>query len=1120
MTSFKTEYESLNPEQKRAVDAVDGPVLVIAGPGTGKTQLLATRVANILRQPDVSPRNVLCLTFTDNAARNMQERLERIIGQPANHVAVHTFHSFGVDIINQYPDFFVERPLLQAVDELGRYELLRAIFENLPHSNPLSTKVGDEYVFIKDALNAVSWLKHNAVSPEELTAVIKSNRAFFESASKLLEETFAATPSAKQLPAYERFYRSLEPFIGVEPVRGLPDYAALCRGALRMAIDATLEEKRYAPKITAWRNEWLEKDAGGEYVFKDAGRSLQKLSSLARIYKSFQAELAGHGLFDFDDMVMEVIHALKNHDELRLNLQERYQYILVDEFQDTNKAQLRIIEALGDNPVNEGRPNIMVVGDPHQAIYAFQGALTSNVVSFINTYKAITVVSLVDNYRSTQSILDASLAVLKGNLQDTNLLLDKTLKLKAKAILPADKVEHTVYSSELEQYMLISETISRYLQAGQQPSDIAIIAPKHKYLERLMPYLANKQIPVAYERRENILEAPLVLQLLRMAELVNALAEGRHKACDTLFGEVLSYSIWGISTEELINLSLECHTEHVPWAQKLIRHPDEKLKTITTWFMDIARISHVEPMEYILDRLSGGRQDSAEDFEAGIKPASSKGEKPGFVSPFRNYYFSQEAMESSPADYLAHLGQLSTLRQHLRRWKPDRTLFLKDLVEFVELHRQAKLKLVDTNPHTQSTNAVQVMTAYKAKGLEFDIVFIVNAQNEVWGPTARSKSDRIRLPKNLPVKPAGETDDDKLRLLFVALTRARHSLYIASYTHNLDNRLSLGLSFIGGNSADSSPIHPSFKPRFSPRVESTEAVRILSTDWAYRYRQIIADKPALFEPIIDSYKLNVTHLNNFLDVVNGGPRYFLLHSLLRFPEAMSPNAAYGDAIHKTLQWLYAEQKNSGVLPGIKEALAYFSDQLARKHLPPLDSKRFDKRGHEALSLYLKERRGQFSPEHIIERSFANEGVRLGDARLSGNVDKMITLAPGSTLVVDLKTGKPAESWKVQGDYERSKLHRYEQQLMFYKLLVENSATYSGKTTVTSGGIEFVEADTDDKLLPILMLNLDSEKLERFKRLILCVWQHIVSLDFPDTADYSSDHKGLLAFEEDLLNGEI
>src|SRR5487761_1527264 len=156
-------FSRLNKAQKQAVDTIEGPLLVVAGPGTGKTQLLSLRVANIINKTDTAPSNVLCLTFTDNASRNMRERLISIMGQSAYHVAIHTFHSFGSEIINRHPDNFNERQLLQQIDELGRYQLLKDIFENLPHSNPLAVKVGDDYIHLKNSLEAISWLRQNAI---------------------------------------------------------------------------------------------------------------------------------------------------------------------------------------------------------------------------------------------------------------------------------------------------------------------------------------------------------------------------------------------------------------------------------------------------------------------------------------------------------------------------------------------------------------------------------------------------------------------------------------------------------------------------------------------------------------------------------------------------------------------------------------------------------------------------------------------------------------------------------------------------------------------------------------------------------------------------------------------
>lgn len=1115
MGQFEEEYKRLNTRQKEAVDAIDGPVLVVAGPGTGKTQLLSMRVANIIKQTDASPSNILCLTFTDNAARNMRERLETIIGQSAYHVAIHTFHSFGSDVINQYSDYFLDRQLLQQVDELGRYELMKDIFERLPHGNPLTAKIGDDFVHLKDTLDAISWCKQNALTPAELHEIINANKAFMETISDELSECFASTPSPKQLTAYNKLLASIQTHITGQQLFGFPEYAAGCAAELKQAIAGTAETGRYAPQITAWRNAWCLKNAEGKHVFKDAGRNLRKMHALANAYQELIDAMAEKGLYDFDDMIVEVVRAMEREDELRFSLQERFQYVLVDEFQDTNKAQLRILEALGDNSVYEGRPNIMAVGDDDQAIYAFQGALASNMVAFADLYRDPALITLEDNYRSTADILSASFTVA-GQIRDR---LESVLPAAGKSLIPRaaykeSLLRHNEFVSELAQYDWIAEEIERLIAQGAKPEDIAVIAPRHRYLERLMPYLGARKLPVAYERRENILDSPIILQLLSLAELVNAIAENRQDDVDTLISQVLGYEFWGIPAEEVLTFSLDCYKSHKHWLELLPRHKNAALRTITSWLIDLAKHSSIEPLEYMLDRLLGAEAEGVDSADDELLPPQRGS---GFTSPMRQYYFSSERYEAGTDGYLALLGQLSTLRQRLRQWKPATALYLKDLVEFAELHRSAHLKIIDTNPHTQTTNAVQVMTAYKAKGLEFGTVFVINAQDEIWGPTSRSRASNITLPKNLPIAPASDGDNDKLRLLFVALTRAKHTLYITSYSHTLENKLSPGLSFLG---SVEEPVHPAFTPHPIDKPATVRAAEILATDWAYRYRQVIADKPTLFQPILDEYKLSVTHLNNFTDVFGGGPRYFLLHNLLRFPEAPTPSAAYGDAVHQTLQWTHSELKRGGKLPAQTKMQAFFSDILARKHLRATDHSRLDRRGREALGRYFSERPDSLLTQDIVERGFNNEGVVVSGARLSGKIDKLRFIDAGSAQVVDFKTGKPASDWKGKDEHEKIKLHKYRQQLLFYKLLVEGSASFRGKLAAASGALEFIEPNEQGKMIDNLEMSFDPEELARFERLVGAVWARIMKLDFPDISGYPQNLKGVQQFEQDLIEDTV
>lgn len=1103
MEGYEDEFKRLNAAQREAVDQTEGPVLVIAGPGTGKTQLLSMRVANILRKNDVSPGNILCLTFTDNAARNMRERLSTIIGQPAYHVAIHTFHSFGTDVINHYPDHFTERQLLQQIDELGRYELLKDIFDDLPHSNPLSTKVGDTFIFLKNTLDIISWLKQNAIRPEELHELLNANEKFVVAMNKQIAEVFASTPSPKSLDAYNTLLTDVRKHVTGVRYFGFPEYAAECAAELEAAIAETSADGRYAKAITAWRNAWCKKDASGAYGFKDGGQNYRKMHAVADVYKELLDAMSSQGLYDFDDMVIEAVHAMETKNELRFNLQERYQYILVDEFQDTNKAQLRMLAALGDNPVHENRPNIMAVGDDDQAIYSFQGAEVSNMAAFAQMYREPVLISLQENFRSNANILDTGSSIAR---QITDRLSGDDKQLVAKKTYDNKVLDLTTFPSELAQYDWIASEITKHIKTGLKPEDIAVIAPRHKYLERLMPYLGEQRVPVAYERRENILEAPVIVQLITMSSLVSALAENRQDDADALFGEVLSYGFWDIPAEVLMQASLEAYDKHKHWLEVLADHKDKGLRDITAWFGGLAKRGRLEPMEYMLDQLIGSGDSGIDSEYDDLLLPRPKGNS--FVSPLRSYYFSPERFEKATDTYLALLGQLSTLRHRLRQWKPNKALYIKDLVEFAELHLNANLKIVDTNPHTQTTNAVQVMTAYKAKGLEFGAVFVINAQDEVWGPTARTASSRITLPKNLPIQPAGESDNDRLRLLFVALTRAKHTLHITGYSHTLENKLSPGLSFLEDTGLQEKSID---KPA------TAKAAEILSTDWAYRFRQVIADKPALFEPILANYKLSVTHLNNFLDIRDGGPEYFLVHNLLRFPEALTPSAAYGDAVHKTLQWTHSELRSNGKLPITGKIQGYFADILDRKHLRKTDQTKLDRRGREALEQYIGERGEQFAKEDMIERGFNNEGVVVAGAALSGKIDLLHFTDAATLQVRDFKTGKPALSWQGKDEYEKIKLHKYRQQLLFYKLLVEHSASFQKKLAVTGGALEFIEPDERSRLVPNLELTFKPEEIERFVKLIGAVWAHITHLDFPDTSGYAQNLWGIERFEQDLID---
>src|SRR5581483_1995382 len=386
MSRYKEALNQLNKAQRRAVDQLDGPVLVIAGPGTGKTQLLTTRIAHILETTDVLPENILCLTFTESGVAAMRERLSSLIpGKAAYDVAISTYHAFGNDLIRRWPDYFMSFSDRQPVDELGIDSILRELISDLPYGDPL--KFADNYMH--DVRSFISDCKQAGLLPEAVRTITQHNSAFIDKAAPLVSRILGPMPrmSKASIGLFSQLLSELDKLDHQEivPVERVAALSSLAITSLRAALEAAAEVGNQKP-LTGWKNDWLEKDQNNNLTFAGK-RAQQKLLSAADIYERYVAELTARGFYDYNDMILESIKALKAHDDFRFSLQERYLYILLDEFQDTNGAQFQLVRLLTDNPVSEGRPDILAVGDDDQAIYAFQGADYSNMADFQRLYR-------------------------------------------------------------------------------------------------------------------------------------------------------------------------------------------------------------------------------------------------------------------------------------------------------------------------------------------------------------------------------------------------------------------------------------------------------------------------------------------------------------------------------------------------------------------------------------------------------------------------------------------------------------------------------------------------------------------------------------------------------------
>ena len=1086
MTTFDDRYKKLNEEQRQAVDLVDGPLLVVAGPGTGKTELLSMRVANILKKTDTLPENILCLTFTESGATAMRARLSDIIGPMAYKVAIQTFHSFGTETINQNREYFYRGAEFQPADDIASFDILTNIFDELDYSNPLASKNNGEYVHLSDALKAIGELKQAGLSSDELIAVLDANDRTLDAVEQDLADIFANRPSVSMLSMLVPIAEKAASLPIVELPSAITPLTNELALSMARAFDEAVEINKTTP-ITAWRDEWLEKDTSGRFVFKDRKRHA-KLRALAQVYFSYISRMEQAGLYDYNDMILNVVHAMELHADLKANLQEKYQYILVDEFQDTNLAQLRILFNLTDNPLGD-EPNVMAVGDDDQAIYSFQGADVNNINRFREQYPSYRSIVLTHNYRSAEPILKASREVITQADGRLEAIMDINKTLTPHVDTAHARVSRAKLPSRIDENDWVASTIAAEIKSGVKPSDIAVLARNHDELITLVPYLHHYNVAVDYERRDNILDKENILALELLAETAVAIFGGDHDLADSKLPELLSHPMFAIKPETIWRLSLQAHRSGLTWLETMLNTPD--LRPLADWLISRARAVPHETLEVFVDTLIGAPSEKTENY----------------TSPYHQHYFGAHILNDSPEDYLTTLEALRTLRTKLREYRPNDTLHIADMLEFTRMHRELGARIMTIRSDVNNSEAVHLMTSHKSKGLEFDTVFIINSMDGRWGERVRSRSSLINYPENLRIRPNSNSYNERLRLYFVAMTRAKRQLFISYSSTDASGKDALPAGFLSGTAIDEQAITPK---------HSVETLTILNRlDWQdYITNQPTVDMKELLKPALENYKLSATHLNNFIDITHGGPSMFLMNNLLRFPAAKSASASYGTAIHATLQRAHNHLVATGEKRPVEDVLGDFIHELERQHLNETDFEFYSKKGSESLATFLAAKYNTFARNQRTELSFANQNVFVGEAHLTGSLD-LVDFEESTITVTDYKTGRPSNNWKGTTDYDKIRLHKYRQQLMFYQLLCENSRNYSSYS-FEGGVLQFVEPDNRGEI-HALEESFTHEDLERFSRLIKAVWHCIINLDFPDVSEYDASYKGIVAFENALID---
>lgn len=1089
--NFETRYKTLNPAQQSAVDQIDGPVMVIAGPGTGKTELLSMRVANILNKTDTLPRNILCLTFTESGAEAMRTRLASIIGPSAYEVAIHTFHSFGSEVIANNREYFYRGAEFRPADDITSMEILTHIFDELDYTNPLSSKMNDEYTYLRDAKKTISELKRSGLTSDELLRLLDVGDETIDNVEPKLQQIFANRVSLAMVAPLTKLATEIAALPSPTLPRGISPLNHVMALSLAHAVDEA-EELHSTKPLTAWKSTWLTKDASRNTVLKDRRRH-EVLRQMSFVYYRYLAELEKANLYDFDDMILSVVHAMETQPDLKANLQEMYQFILVDEFQDTNLAQARLLLNLIDNSVHEGHPNIMTVGDDDQAIYSFQGADVGNMRQFLHEFPATKKIILTENYRSAPAILALSRDVIQlgdDRLERHDATLNKELVANYKPNNSQLRIQES--ATIADQYTTLAAHIADDIQSGIPLESIAVLARKHTELEALVPFLAQKNIYANYERQNNLLDLDIIRTLVLMGNILRAFHAAKLDHADSLLPELLCHPSLAIDPTVIWRMSLKAYTEKRTWSELLSVTPE--LESLHNWIITTSVAYSHTSCEHMIDLILGTQE--------------------GSESPFRTYFFGTDLRTEHPERLLENIHGIEELyrrvRSHLESQNIHASTF-DELLDFVSLYKKFNQKITLTQPATTTaTGLLHLMTTHKAKGLEFEKVYIINADDNTWGAKVRGASSKISYPENLPLAPHTGSRDEQIRLLYVALTRAKTQLQLSFATIGKTNK----------PQSLSDLLLVDHAPNRTKAAEKNLDTHIADQEQSWQTRLLAAPKQdiaILLEPYLSRYRLSATHVNNFVDLTRGGPEHFLLQNLLHLPQSFAPNAAYGTAIHEALQLAQTHLAATKSHKPLEDTLRDFEMIFTRFAFDETTMNFFLQRGGSALQKFLASDYTGFTPTAKAEFNFAYQNVCIDGARLNGKIDLIQTNAHEKTVsIIDYKTGKSAVSWQGKTDDEKIKLHKYRQQLMFYRLLIEHSREFTGYTW-HSGALQFVEPDKSGVVLPPLVAAFSDEDYHHFTQLVHAIWQCIQSLDLPDSSHLSQDYKGILAFEQELID---
>ncbi|PID70395.1 hypothetical protein CSB37_01750 [bacterium DOLZORAL124_38_8] len=1133
----------LNELQQQSVSQIYGPVLVLAGPGTGKTQMLTRRIEHLIQAGvGAEPKNILCLTFTESGATEMKNRLARWIQGEAYKVKISTFHGFCQWIMDEYEEIFAPKVQNKVIaDDLQKALIFQKVIKAKKweyFSSPW-----DDFVYKHDITKAISDLKKEYLTPAKLRALIPEEQERLESDPK-------------------NFY--------------------------------TKKYKEFRA------GDW--KPSAKEKIKKKIG----KMYELADFWEQFDTEISQAGYFDFDDQIDWVVDELKKNESLRLDLQERFQWILVDEYQDSNQAQTEILWALTD-----GLPdaNLFVVGDADQSIYKFQGASSANITQFLQRFPQALQVTLAENYRSHQNILDSAYAsILQNNnrASKNQSLLSKNPRFQNQN---GGTITQTVFSSRQAEICWLAKEIQTKINQGMAPNEMAILVRKNREIEEIARELPKFNIPVSAQVFQNVFKNESVQYLLQLLEIF----QSENLSADDKIFTLLHAPFWNIEPAHLLELSLHKSRTRQTFAQILqseiyYGHFKRSFK-VNDQTIHIRRVTNSHEIQQRFTELQQlwqaefGTDVAATDLDTSLTKSfffviETNDEIIGYSrGQFNQKYGELDATILKPAYRGQGIGQklLSTIESFLmtnqvpewgllarpkavnayqtfgfnhgqplnpnaeRVFSQDQTLtplrkkitqapngiftldpILQDFFNFLLKSRKNFWHLrpaVIAEKLLYESGLADWMTQQKKledwqnvrKFLEWvreqnkntinEILPLIDLHNELGiglnpDPLPKDKKSikimtahkskgmefecvflpgmvdrvwgnprsvqKIALPQL--TEDVSDENEEERRLFFVALTRAKNEIYM-SYAET---------NFAGRSQS------PSIFWHEIPTKNKVEQITEDAENTLGEFFPVLnSTKPIMLttqersrlSEIAQNFTWSASALNNYLEC----PRRFLFQNLYQFPRKPIPAAALGTSLHQALERFFrAKDWNQDKI------LAEFERALRGQNLNQETFAKMYDHGQNVINRYYEEKLVSFAQQYPfgyeLEYNFRAFGPSIKDIRITGTMDKIVYQNEAKNLVkiVDYKSGKPKTI------KHGEKLWR---QLVFYDLLCHAAKP---NWQVESCELEFLTANpAKDQLETKAYQVTDADRKQVIEELTQA-HQQLLNLEFPIVENTTRD----------------